>query len=164
MNLKKTLRGLKNDEVILLVEELSKLCKENKEFIELKLNNDSDKSLEYYKNKIRLAFCEDKLSLKNARQAINDFKKLSKDEVYLIELMVYYVECATNFESEHGDLWEAFYTAIENMFESCIKILNDNVGLIPVYQDRLEKIISESCEGWGHRDVLEERFGELDGE
>lgn len=161
MGLRKELNKLSREEIIFLLDDLLKLSKENREFMELKLNKDDEDILRYYKDKIKKSFSEKNLSLKSARKAINNFKKILKRERYLIELMVYYVECATDLESEFGDLWEAFYTAVENMFEDCIKILNKNSDLIPSYKERLEKVISKSCEGWGHRDILEENLGEL---
>lgn len=162
-SLTKKLKELEK-ELINLLKELSKFRKENKEFLKQKLNGKENikETIKYYKEKINLAFDFNKLSIKNAKQAINDFKKISKEDEHLIELMVYYVETGTKFERETGDLWEAFYTSIENMFKNCIKILNKNKNLIPLYEKRLEKIIKISCDGYGHRDILEEMLEDLE--
>jgi len=47
------------------------------------------------------------------------------------------------------------------MFQQVIKMLNDNPNLIPKFKERLGTILNRSCEGWGHRDTLEEMYGEL---
>lgn len=163
-NLNKELKKLDKKDLLNLFQELIKYRKENKEFLELKLksNDNIEESLIYYKNKIDLAFNFEKFSMRNARQSLNDFKKISKDEKYQIEMMVYYIEKATKFEKNNGDMWEEFYTVVENMFSKVIKLLNKNYDLIKLYEDRLSKIICNSCQGWGHRDILEEMIEDLE--
>jgi hypothetical protein len=164
-SLNKELKKLDKKNLIKIVSELIKFRKENKEFLEMKLKTENksyiEEILNYYKSKIDLAFDFNKFSMKNARQVINDFKKISRDEKYLIELMTYYIEKATDFEREYGDMWEAFYTTVENMLRDVIKLLNKNYDLIKFYESRLREVISKSCEGWGHKDILEEMIEDL---
>lgn len=68
--------------------------------------------------------------------------------------MVFYVETGEKVDNEYGDMYEAFYSSIEAMFEQIIKILNNNTELIQKFKGRLDSIIDRSCEGWGHKDTL----------
>ena len=54
------------------------------------------------------------------------FKKISKKPEHLLELMVFYVEQGMEIGEEYGDMYEAFYSSMELMFEHVIKMLNDN--------------------------------------
>ena len=41
----------------------------------------------------------------------------------LIELMIFYVEAGTRLSEKYGDLYEAFYASMENMFYEIIVLL-----------------------------------------
>ena len=61
------------------------------------------------KAKIHAAFFGSRLSLKNARTAISDFRKASRNKESVAELMLFYVECGIEFTNMHGDVDEALY-------------------------------------------------------
>ena len=75
--------------------------------------------------------------------------------------MVFYVENGVKVDNENGDMYEAFYSSMETMFDQIIKMLNENKELIPKFKGRLDSIIDRSCEGWGHKDTLMDIYGEL---
>jgi len=157
----KELKKLEKEELYALLLELSSLRKENADFIKLKIQNKPEEAILYYKKKIKEAFWQERINLRDARKQIADFKKISKDSEYLLELMVFYVEIGEDVDNEYGDMYDAFYTSLESMFQQVIKMLNDNPNLIPKFKERLGTILNRSCEGWGHRDTLEEMYGEL---
>ena len=78
-----------------------------------------------------------------------------------MELMTFYVEIGVKIGEKYGDMYESFYSSMESMFEQIVKILNDNEKLIPEFKSRLDSIIERSCEGWGHKDTLEDIYEEL---
>ena len=154
--LKGKLRSLDNDELYSLVLEIAKLRKENSEWLQAKLKGESgiNETLEYYKKKINEALGDDRIKLIEAKKAISDFRKISKNPAHIIELMIFYVEKGIDIENEFGDLYESFYASIESVFENIVKMLNANPQFIPVYRKRLMIIVDRSAEGWGHRDCL----------
>ena len=152
------LKNLGKEELYSLVVELSKLNKENEDFLRLKLQNNPEDAVAYYKKKIKEALWGERINLRRARKTISDFKMISKKSEYLLELMAFYVETGVELGEEYGDMYEAFYLSMESMFEQIIKILNDNQNLIPNFKSRLNSIIERSCEGWAHRETLLEIY------
>ena len=157
----KELKKLGKEELYLLLLELSSLRKENADFLNLKLQKEPEAAATYYKQKIKDALWQERINLREARKAIGDFKKISKSPEYLLELMVFYVENGVEIGEEYGDMYEAFYSSMEAMFDQIIKTLNEKKELIPNFKGRLDSIIDRSCEGWGHKDALMDMHGEL---
>ena len=154
--LKGKLRRLGNEELYSLILDLVELRKENGEWLQAKLKGESgiNETLEYYKKKINEAFGDDKIKLIEAKRAISDFRKISKNPAYIIELMIFYVEKGIDIENEFGDLYESFYASMESVFENIVKMLNENPQFIQQYREKLEIIVDRSAEGWGHKDSL----------
>ncbi len=157
----KELKQLGKEELCSLLRELMTLRKENADFVKLKLQSGTEEAIQYYKKKIKSSLWEEKIDLREARKAISDFKKISPEPQYLLELMVFYVENGVGIDNEYGDMYEAFYSSMESMFEQVIKLLNNNLDLIPKFKWRLDSIINKSCEGWGHKDMLTQIYEEL---
>ena len=158
----KELKKLGKEELYALLLELSSLRKENADFLKLKLQSGADEAITYYKQKIKEALWQEKTNLREARKAIADFKKISKNQEHLLELMIFYLENGEKIDHEYGDMYEAFYSSMETMFEQIIKMLNNNSDLIPKFKGRLDFIIVNSCEGWGHKDMLRDIYEELE--
>ena len=70
--------------------------------------------------------------------------------------MIYYVECGNKFTLDYGDINEAFYDSLIEMYEKAVKA----VCKLPknkkeFFRKRLEKImISADGIGWGYYDDL----------
>ena len=154
--LKEKLRSMGNDELYSLVLEIAKLRKENSEWLQAKLKGESgiNETLEYYKKKINEALEDDRIKLIDAKKAISDFRKISKNPAHIIELMIFYVEKGIDIENEFGDLYESFYASMESVFENAVKMLNANPEFISAYRKRLISIVDRSTDGWGHKDSL----------
>lgn len=103
--IKKILEGLEKKKVIGLLTELGAFSKENGVWLRSKVYGDAEleKSLNFYRKKIRGAFGE-RVELRIARGALNDFKRVSNNIESFIDLMLYYVECGTNFSLQYGDM------------------------------------------------------------
>src|SRR3989338_1151736 len=157
----KELKKLGKEELYSLLLELSSLRKENADFLKLKLQGEADEAITYYKQKIKEALWQEKTNLREARKALVDFKRISKNTEHLLELMVFYAENGEKIDNEYDDMYEAFYSSMETMFDQIIKMLNSNPNLIPKFKWRLDTIIERSCEGWGHKDTLEDIYEEL---
>lgn len=160
--MKKELKKLKQDELVDLIIEISKLNKENKSFLKSKLLNDENESFIIYCKKIDVAFsCYELMSLKDARQAINDFKKVSKDISKVIDLHIYYIESAYELEKTDWRFQENFYLAIESIFKNIVGFLKTNNSLVEIYDARLKKLIDKANEGWCHKDTLLDYYSEI---
>jgi hypothetical protein len=122
----------------------------------------SDELLDKYKAIIRKEFRltrNDSLPrLSIARKAINDYKKVSRNLIGLIDLMLFYVESGVVFTNEFGDLYEAFYNSVESVYEGALKLIAVN-GLQEQYRSRCRKIVSDTSGiGWGFHDNLSTLF------
>jgi len=153
-----TLKQLGKEELYSLLLELSSLNKENADFLKLKLEKNPENAIAYYKKKLKNILWSEQMNLREARKVISDFKRISKQPEHLLELMIFYVDTGVELGEEYGDMYEAFYSSMESMFEQIVKTLNDNKKLIPRFKARLDSIVEKSCEGWGHKDTLEEIY------
>ena len=98
----------------------------------------------------------DNFDFDKADNAIKKYAKAANDIEGTADLMVYYVECGNKFTLDNGDVNEAFYDTLIEMYEKAIKAV---CKLPKKKQEQLLKrlkIIMESADGigWGYYDGL----------
>lgn len=125
----------------------------------------SEELLDKYKAIIRNEFFPARgygnARLSIARKAVNDYKKLSDNQLGLIDLMLFYVEMGVRFTNEYGDINEAFYISMESMYESALKLIATS-GFSGVFQERCHKIVTDTSGiGWGFHDDLGTMYDEM---
>jgi hypothetical protein len=170
--LKKHLQGLPQPEMIQLVAECFKLDKEVEQFLTVKfLGEEAVHSLfDVYKKKIEDEFFPErgfgKLRLAEAKKAIKEFEKITRNKEYTLELKMVYVEMGVQFTNAYGDIDERFYASVENMYLSVIKtLLEDEMhDLLQEYKERLLAVLNDTEGiGWGFHDNLVDIFENLVG-
>ena len=116
------------------------------------------------KAKIHAAFFGSRLSLKNARTAISDFRKASRNKERIAELMLFYVECGIEFINMYGDVDEAFYSNIASMFSDFVDALN-RFDSNAYYHRNAERILqvcqNADCVVWGFPEELWDIYNEI---
>ncbi len=165
-DLKKQLNTMEQKELVALICKLYKGDKQAQRIIDIELCGASaeEQLVSDCKKKIHAAFFGSKLSLKNARTVISDFKKASKSKENIAELMLFYVECGVEFTNIYGDIDEGFYYSIESMFTDFVRLINTFDG--PDYFDRnaarIEKICRDSDGiGWGFSEAMMSIYHEI---
>jgi hypothetical protein len=95
--MKSEIKKLDKKELARMLAELADFKPENGVWLKTKLYGPKlEGSLEFYKKRVKDAFFgKDAPSLKLARNALNDFKKVSGDLENSMDLMVFYVESGT---------------------------------------------------------------------
>ena len=157
--LKKLLNSMEKNELSALVCKLNKASKQAQSLVDVELCGESveEQLIANCKKKIHAAFFGSRLSLKNARTVISDFKKVSKSRESVAELMLFYVECGVEFTNMYGDINEAFYYSIESMFADFVRALNglDSESYYQRNADRIKKMcLSTNCIGWGFSEEM----------
>lgn len=164
-NLKKILNQKSKKE---LITEISTLCKkfpQVKDYYKAQCF-DSTEILEKYVTIIEKEFVDGKTRgfpkgrISVAKKAIQDFKKLTEDHLLLVDLMLTFVECISNFNSEFGVDEEKYYNAPEDMFEKALILLKTK-KLLPNFKERAHEIVENACEAWGHLDSLQNSYEEF---
>ncbi|MBQ6064068.1 MAG: hypothetical protein IJK42_15900 [Prevotella sp.] len=163
--LKKHLMMLPKERIVNIVLELYDARKEAKEFLDFYLEPNEDKKLEEYKAIIREEFfpkrrIEPQCRFTVCRKAISDFKKLKPHPMCIADLMLYYIECGVEMTVMYGDMWEQFYTALENNFDKAMAYICQN-GYGEPFRERIERMLHEAehC-GWGFPDTLWDMYYE----
>lgn len=156
--LKKHLSTLSKDQLIKHIVELDKKYKSVQEYHQLFLNNDVEAVVAKYKKQIENEFYPSrglpKERLSVARKAITETKKLGVPADSLADLMLFYVETGVQFTNDYGDINEAFYNSMENMFGKVLKLMQKE-GILDQFKERAYKIIEDSSDtGWGFHDTL----------
>ncbi|MGM5483048.1 MAG: hypothetical protein ACQESF_06290 [Nanobdellota archaeon] len=155
--------NLDKEKLVELLVELSKLNKSNEAFLKTRLSSDYNKFFRLACDKIDEAFsCYELMSLKDARQALYDFKRSKPDNSKLIDLYIYYIKRAYKLEETDWRFQENFYSAIERVFGMIIEILKKEPSLKEKYDASITKIIGQANEGWNHQDTLQDMYEEVE--
>lgn len=155
-----------------IISELYELSRENKNFLEVRFLQDAS-ALDRYKSHIKRYLAphepwkpSQQISIREAKKAISDYKKASSNAINLIDLMVYYVECGTDFSCEFGDMDETYYASLESMFDKAVTLMKKQDPYeVEDFIRRLESVIQNAKSfGWGYYDtisvILEEAYGD----
>jgi hypothetical protein len=97
-----------------------------------------------------------KISLATARKAVSDYRKASRDLAGVVDLMLFYVECGTEFAAEYGYGEEPYFGSLEGMFAAALKDLpHVDATFRSECWDRIDSIIDRAeAIGWGYQDNL----------
>ena len=98
-----------------------------------------------------------------ARKAVSEYRKVSSSKASLVDLMLYYVETGVEFTNTYGDMDDAFYGSMGNMYKWAVKLIVEN-EIEELYESRCRKIVEDTSGiGWGLHDSLgdicDENFG-----
>ena len=132
---KKILMSMPKEEIIGMVLEMYDARKEAKEYLEFYANPDEDGKLEEY-------------------------KKLKPSADKLADLMLCYVENACRFTYDYGDMWEQYYTSVENNFDKTMAFIAKN-NMLEHFKPRLRQCVewASPC-GWGFADTIADIYYE----
>lgn len=155
-----------------LIAELYELSKENKNFLKARFLQDTG-ALERYKAHIKRYLAPNEpwkpsqqISIREAKKAVSNYKNASSNLINLIDLMVYYVECGTNFSCEFGDMDETYYASLESMFDKAVALMKkQSTHEVEDFIRRLRVVVQKASSfGWGYHDtisvILEDAYGD----
>jgi len=159
-DVKPALANLDRKELLTLLGDLYRFSKENQAFFHARFGVGDD-PLASYKKTIDECMYPDiyknkPIQISKAKNAISSYSKAMGDPLGEIELMVFLVECGSNFAADFGDMNEGFYDALNRMYHQAIKKV---VGLPredqQKFKERLKAIMTSSSDiGWGYHDML----------
>lgn len=159
--LKKELKQFEQKELIQLIAELYKLNDDVKHYVSNRFIGEASilALYEATKKKINNEFFPErgfgKMRLKEAKNAISTFKKLTGDYEKTVDLMLFYVEIGTEFTTTYGDINDAFYDSMISMYGKVTDACDKDEKLFHALNDRLYTVIEETTGfGWGYHDCL----------
>ena len=102
------------------------------------------------------------VSIKNAKKVLSNYRKATNDKVGLIDLMVHYVECGTDFICQFGDMYEQYYSSLESVFEGTLKLMKQyQPQEVQRFVTRLAIVVKKAkYVGWGYYDSINDMFCE----
>lgn len=161
--LKKYLQTLSKEQVIEMILELYDARKEAKDYLEFYLPPGSNAELEKCKKAIRKEFFpshgfSEKPSFAKCRKVISDFQKLKTDPTFVADLMLFYIEQGCEYTVVYGDMWEQYYTTLENNFGKAMQFIFMH-GLLDALYERIERLLdnASNCR-WGFYDTLSDIY------
>ena len=80
--------------------------------------------------------------------------------VIKVEFLNGYVENACQFTYDYGDMWEQYYTSVENNFEKTMAFIAKN-NMLEQFKTRLKQCVewASPC-GWGFADTIADIYYE----
>jgi len=161
IDVKKSLKDLESSRFIELVKELYQLSDENKNFLHARFKGGAVSLKNYKKIILDSLYLDvlddnDNFDFEKADNAIKAYSKAANDNDGTADLMIYYVECGNKFTLDYGDINEAFYDTLIEMYE---KAINAVCKLPKKKQEPLQKRLKNIMEsadgiGWGYYDDL----------
>lgn len=152
------------NELINLLGELYQLNDENKYFLSARCSETCEEAIEPYRKLIKqfispdIQYGDKRIEKAKAKKTISDYWKASGDNNGKIDLMLYYIECGTEFTLTYGDIDESFYNSLSSMFSHVVGEVVD----LPKNKDfihRLREIVNDAKNiGWGYGDEVTELF------
>ncbi len=166
--MQRLLAAKSHEELLQLLRDLYALCPEVQDFLHARLQT-SAAHVKPYKKTIQESLSPDvihgeDLDLARGRKAISDYKKATNDPIGTLDLMVYYVECGTQFAVEYGYGDEEFFERLDAMFTQVVKTLQkSDENTVARFLPRLATVVRQAEGiGWGYydaiADTLEEAF------
>ncbi|MCK4563295.1 MAG: hypothetical protein KAU94_01320 [Verrucomicrobia bacterium] len=168
--IRKELNGWETPALLTLVKDLYETSAANRDFIHARcLPEVNEAVLEKYRRAIIHQFFPPrgigKLKLGEARKAIRDYGKATKNISGTAELLMTYVENGAAFTHEYGDIDERFYSSIESALHELATLLRSHPELYPTFSDRLDEVEYLTGDvGWGFHDYVADVVGQLESE
>lgn len=171
--IKNLIKNYSNQELIDLIAQLHSLTQINKDFLASRfLQNNHVSTIERYKADITKHIApkepwkeSQKINIKAAKVVLGQYQKIFKDQFGLIDLMLHYVECGSNFSVDFG-VYESYHISLEATFSKALKLMkqcpNDD---IKSFLSRTFSILEFTREKmWeGHYERMRKIFDELYG-
>ena len=166
LDLKNTLKGLNQKDLMDLIIDLYQGNKYVKEQLDYRFTPNEDELIKVYKKKVLEAFYPkhgDQFHLKIGKQAITDFRKFQPRPDSLIDLMMYYVECGVRLTREYGDINDNFYSSLASVYSDVMKLISKG-DFYNKFKDRAFGIVDNTKDiGWGFHDFVSDVYGETYG-
>jgi len=161
LEIKKELKKFDKDKLIDIIADLYKKHKTVKDYFDFFVNPNEKLIFSKYKDKIFEAFCPKRgytLNLKDAKQAIDDLKKLEVSAELIADHMLFYVECGVSYTNDYGDINDSFYVRLAKMYLQSL-ILMKKENCLDKYQKRAFKVVDDSSGiGWGFHDYVVQAY------
>jgi hypothetical protein len=167
-SVRKSLMTLDRDGLVAILGDLYSLSSQNRDFLVARFIP-SAPSLDKYKKTIRKSLYPNvmgsgriKISFRDAKKAVSDYKKAIGAGIGLAELIVYAVECGNDFTCEYGDIDEPFYDSMARLFELATKeVKNLKPEDAAPFIVRLGVVVDRAdCIGWGYHDSISATFAD----
>ena len=153
--------------LLALVKDLYETSSANRDFIHARCLPEANEAiLEKYRSAIIQQFFPargiGKLKLGEARKAIRDYGKATKNIPGIAELLMTYVENGAEFTHEYGDIDERFYSSIESALHELATLLRSQPELYESFSDRLDEVeYLTGNVGWGFHDYVSDMVSQL---
>ena len=161
---KKELKNLEKEKIIAILSDLYKKHKSVREYLDFYVSSDEDSLLVKYHDKIYEAFFPSRgtnFKIKDANQALTDFKKFDYGDDLYAELLLFYVETGINFTNVYGELEEGFYRNICKYFNESLTLFKAE-GQLDHLQERAYNVMNNTSDmSWGLHEYISETFNDF---
>jgi hypothetical protein len=90
-----------------------------------------------------------------------EYKKITSNSENILELMLYFVECGTDYTNNFGDIDMAFYNSLVRVFDNFASEIykQPDEKMYLLFKDRLESLSYEvGGIGWGYCDYIQDEI------
>lgn len=152
----------KQNELLSLTGELYQLNDDNQYFLNARCSETTEEAIQPYKLQVKQFIApeihtgNERIQKAKAKKVIRNYWHATEDPYGKIDLMLYYVECGTDFTLSYGDIDEPFYNSLETVFAQAItEIKKLSHSFTEHFIHRLHAIVKAAeLIGWGYGDML----------
>ena len=169
--LKRELAGCSNAELLEIIRDLFNYSGDNRHFLVARSSAPESRqsALEGYRRRIVQEFFPERgharVGLGEARRAIGDYRRASRDMEGTLDLMLAYVETGTRYLRECGPLDEQFSRSMHSVLDDVVKLLTtpEGVDLYAPFRDRIIALAREAPRD-SYGNGIRERVSKLEGD
>lgn len=122
IDVKRSVQRFDHSQFISLVKDLYQLSEENKTYMYVRFSIHDDSVSRYKKVVLKCLYPDvpdenNRFDFDRAKNTIEKYTKITGNDEGTTDLMIYHIECGTKFTLDYGDINEAFYDALIEMYE-----------------------------------------------
>jgi hypothetical protein len=164
--LRSTLLKRQPAQLVQIIGELYRLSRENKRFLEARLD-EPQKQLPAYRQLVTECLFPDplrstKIRIVEAKRAISQYERATRDMTGTADLMLTFVESGTAYALDLGYGGEGFFSSLSSMLSRVLDAWHHgSEELRRSLETRLLRLSSSACTiGWGYGDFVEDAITE----
>jgi hypothetical protein len=167
-SIKQQLNEKSKEELIDLIKKIFDFSSEAQAILQANMVESSDNTtLELFRENIKKNFITNRGFSKNmltdSKRMVQEYSKTTRNTIGIIDLLLTFIECGTEYTVVNGDINEPFYDSLETAFEEMSNMIRIcGVDTYRLFSNRIKALAEHADQiGWGYGDFLVEEIALL---
>ena len=161
--IKQQLNEKSKEDLIELIKKIFDFSSEEQAILQANIvESNYNSTLELFRENIKKNFIANRGFSKNmlldSKRMVQEYSKTTKNTVGIIDLLLTFIECGTEYTVVNGDINEPFYDGLETAFEEMSNMIRIcGADTYKLFSNRINALTTNANQiGWGYGDFLVE--------